>query len=132
MIPQNGTVLEDFTFEELPTNTFRLDVEQNVISGQIDGLEAMMQAVYLILSIERYSSDLLSTNYGVELVDLIGMPLDFCEAEIPRKITEALMQDNRISAVEEFIFERRTGYIHARFTVRTIFGNIEHERRIAV
>ena len=131
MIPNGGQVLENIVIEQLPTNTYRLNIDQKTISGQADGIEAMEQAIYLIFNTERFSTDILSVNYGVELLDLIGMPKDYCEAEIPRRITEALIQDDRINSVEEFTFEQGLGSILVSFTVRTMFGNIPIERTVA-
>ena len=132
MIPQNGFVLDSFEPETLPTRTIFIDTDRNRFSGFVDDIAAMEQAVYLILNIERFFCDLLSINYGVEFVDLFGQPLDYCEAEIPRKITEALTQDDRIESVEDFAFERGFGYIHAMFTVNTFYGKLETQRRVAV
>ena len=39
-----------------------------------DKREALRQAVYLILNVERYAYPIYSRNYGSELVDLIGQP----------------------------------------------------------
>jgi len=132
VIPQNGAVLSEFTPTEIPSNTFRLDTERNRLTGFVDKRAAVEQAVYLILNIERYSCDLLSTNYGVELRDLIGRPLDFCEAELPRRITEALTQDSRVTSVNGFTFEHGLGRILARFAVNTVFGGIDAEREVIV
>ena len=55
MIPQTGDDLrQDFEFETLPSRTFRLNHNTLTVIGTIDEIEAVEQAVYLILNTERY------------------------------------------------------------------------------
>ena len=123
MIPQTGGLLrQDFSFAQLPSRTFRLDMEHGCIAGMADGLEAVQQAVYLILNTERYQWLVHSWDYGVELQNLIGKPPDFCIPEIERRVKEALLQDDRIRSVENFSFEVSKKTIAAQFTVVSIFG----------
>ena len=92
----------------------------------------MIQAIYLILNIERYEHLIYSWNYGIELADLFGQPISFCIPEIKRRITEALMQDSRITGVDEFNFEHKRGKVFTTFTVHTIFGDIEAEKVVEI
>lgn len=133
MIPANNDNLQvDFQFEELPTNTFFLHISKDSIAGFTDRLQAMVQAIYLILNIERYEHLIYSWNYGIELADLFGQPISFCIPEIKRRITEALMQDSRITGVDEFSFEHKRGKVFTTFTVHTIFGDIEAEKVVEI
>lgn len=134
MIPVvNDDLINDFEYEELPTRTFRLNISANTITGFVDGLEAMKQAIYLILNIERYEYIIYSWNYGIELRDLFGQPISFVLPEIKRRITGALLQDDRIEAVHSFEFERiKKDKIHVTFQVDTIFGTVEAERVVNV
>ena len=73
MIPQTGDDLrQDFTFTTLPSRTLKINHDNLTISGTIDEIEAVEQAVFLILTTERYFWLIFSWNYGVELHDLIG------------------------------------------------------------
>ena len=133
MIPANNDNLQvDFQFAELPTNTFFLHISKDSISGFTDRLQAMVQAIYLILSIERYEHLIYSWNYGIELADLFGQPISFCIPEITRRITEAWMQYSRITGVDEFTFEHKRGKVFTTFTVHTIFGDIEAEKVVEI
>ena len=133
MIPENNDDLNvDFQFGELPTNTFNLRIAKDSIAGFADRLQAMAQAIYLILNIERFEHVIYSWNYGIELADLFGQPISFCIPEIRRRITEALRQDTRITSVDEFEFEHVRGTVHARFWVRTIYGDIEAEKAVEI
>lgn len=122
----------DFEYENQPTNTFKLNIDKQIINGNVDNLEAMKQVIYLILNVERYEYIIHSWNYGVELQDLFGMEKNFVLPEIKRRITEALLQDDRITAVDDFSFETNKGKVHVTFTVTTIFGEIQTQKVVNI
>lgn len=125
MIPQNGDDLrQNFVFTTLPSRTLKMDHDYHTITGTIDQIQAVEQAVFLILNTERYQWLIFSWNYGVELKDLIGKDPEFCIPEIERRIREALLQDDRITAVENFEFELNKRKVLTTFTVISIFGGI--------
>lgn len=134
MIPNNpeNELVNDFEFEERPTNTFKLNDSYNQLYGFTDGLEAMKQAIYLILNIERYEYLIFSWNYGIELADLFGQPISYVMAELERRISEALLQDSRITIVENFEFDYKKNKVFCKFTVVTIFGETEIEKVVNV
>src|SRR5690606_34663156 len=102
------------------------------ISGYTNEQEAMIQAIYLILNIERYDHLIYSWNYGIELKDLFGQPTFYVMAELERRITEALLADSRIMAVDNFEITREGKKVHAKFTVHTIFGDVEGEKVVMI
>ena len=133
MIPSTKNELtNDFEFEEMPTNTFKLNEAYNQIYGFTDGLEAMKQAIYLILNTERYEYIIFSWNYGVELADLFGKPSSYVMAELERRISEALLQDKRITKVEDFEFDRERNKVFCKFKVKTIYGEIDSEKVVYI
>ena len=133
MIPVvNDDLQRDFEFEEETSNTYKINLDESIIAGYVDEREAMVQAIYLILNIERYEHLIYSWDYGIELIDLFGQPIPFVLPELKRRITEALMQDTRITGVDNFSFETNKGKVHATFTVSTIFGDIEAEKVVTI
>ena len=102
------------------------------INGYIDDLDAVKQAIYLILSTERYQYIIYSWDYGVELLDLIGKPMPYVQSELPRRIKEALIQDDRINDVIDFEFEKHGKKLHTTFTVISNVGNISTELEVEV
>ena len=133
MIPKvNDDLQNDFEYEELPTRTFKYNIADQVITGHTDELEAMKQAIYLILNIERYENLIYSWNYGVELQDLFGKEMNYVLPELKRRITEALLQDTRITNVTDFNFETNKGKVHITFKVVTIFGEVQTEKVVNV
>lgn len=129
MLPAvNDDLQKDFEIEEETSHTYKLDLDNSTIAGYVDDFEAMKQAIYLILNIERYEYLIYSWNYGIELNDLYGQPIPFVLPELKRRITEALVQDSRILGVDNFSFETNKGKVHATFTVNTIYGDVEAEK----
>ena len=100
------------------------------IHGYTEGINAVKQAIYLILNIERYRFPIYSWDYGVELEDLFGKPMPYVISEVQRRITEALLQDDRIIEVNDFEFEPNGKNLHVTFTVTTTFGDIEVEKDV--
>ena len=133
MIPQNGDDLrQDFVFTTLPSRTLKMDHDWKTITGTIDQIQAVKQAVFLILTTERYQWLIFSWDYGVELQNLIGKDPEYCIPEIERRIREALLQDDRITAVENFEFELNKRKVLTTFTVISIFGNINVEKAVEI
>lgn len=124
MIPNISLLNEEITDVEYANKTYKINLKSNRIDGFIDELESVKQAIYLILSTERFEYNIYSWNYGVELVDLYGQPLPYVISELKRRITEALTQDDRIETVTEFNFEKKGKRLYTTFTVVTTQGNI--------
>lgn len=132
MIPSTTAFLEqNFELEEQPTHTYKMNLESNLIRGYTDDLEAMKQAIYKILLTERYQYIMYSWNYGIELLDLYGEPVSYVCPELERRITEALLWDDRIESVTDFEFDiSKKGVVHVSFTAHTIFGDVQAEREV--
>lgn len=122
MIPVVDDELLTLEDETQPSLTYALDAENGRIRGKVDGLEAVKQAVYLVLSTERFAHLIYSWNYGAELDGFIGQPKEYVLSEIKRRISDALLQDDRITAVDNFKFETKKNAVHVIFTVQSVFG----------
>jgi len=125
MIPQiSGAIIEQIEFIPFPSFTYRLDDDQ--IVGNTDGIEAVQQAVYHILSTERYAYAIYDDNYGVELEKYIGRSFGYLEASIQNTLRDALLQDDRITDVTVTNIEKiKTDSALVEFTVicnRGTFG----------
>ncbi len=134
MTPDTDEILLNNVEEvkEQTSKTYYLNIEKNTISNFCDGIEAMKQTIYCILNTERFEHLIYSWNYGIELKHLIGENTTFVIPELERVITEALMQDTRISEVNNFEFEVKENTILAKFTVVTTVGEIEVEKVVSV
>ena len=141
MIPNINILMNKITEITYPTRTYKIVINQDDgdkslgqdrIDGYINDLDAVKQTIYLILSTERYKYIIYSWDFGVELSDLFGKPMNYVISELPRRITEALTQDDRISDVVDFEFERNGKKLHTTFTVITTAGNISTELEVEV
>lgn len=133
MIPAvRNDLRTSYTEAQLPTRTLRLQPGNGRIGGYTDGRDAMKQAIYIILNVERYSCLIHSWNFGVRLKDLFGKPVSYCISEIRRRISDALLSDSRIQEVRDFSFEAKRGKISVTFTADTIFGEIGLERTVDI
>lgn len=124
MIPNIDILTQEITEQTYPTKTYHVVFDRNRINGYTDDLEAIAQAVYLILSTERYQYIIYSWDYGVELIDLIGKPMPYVMSELPRRIKDALTQDSRIVDVVDFEFQMNKHQLHTKFKVLTEIGDI--------
>lgn len=133
-LPTTGDDLDllSFAMEDQPSYTYKLDIAGERMRGMTDEKDAVLQAVYLILNVERYAYPIYSRNYGAEFVDLIGQPKDYAMSEIKRRITEALTQDDRITGVDEWEFETGRNSVRVTFVVRTIYGDVSAEKEVEV
>lgn len=123
-----GTLTEtlptEFQYVREPGFTYKLEIERDKVVGYVDKREAYKQAVYKILNTERYEYVIYSWNYGVELKELIGMPIYYVVPELERRITEALMQDDRTMDVGSFDFDTsQRGIVHVSFVATSIYGD---------
>lgn len=132
MIPTVNNILStEIEIETQPSLNYRMFFDKDVVIGTVDDLKAMKQVVFKILNTERFNYVIYSQNYGIELDDLFGEPLSFVCAELIDRITDALVQDDRIESVSNFDFSlERKGEVLVTFTVHTIFGDVESERTV--
>lgn len=121
---------ESYTYRQ-PDLTYRLG--NTTVAGKIDKLESIKQAVYHILSTERYSSPIYDDDYGVELERYIGKDIGYIQADIENTLKEALTQDDRITNVVVNDVEKSDKQKNAcviKFTVYTIYGNYNENTSI--
>ncbi|MCI1958826.1 MAG: DUF2634 domain-containing protein [Clostridia bacterium] len=125
MIPE-GLSTTNITVTAKPSKTYGLNINKDFIAGKKDTIEAVKQAVYLMLNTERYDWLIFSWNYGIELKDLFGKPINYVKSELKRRIKEALTQDDRISDVSDFSFEKTArNTLSVKFTVTCDYGAFE-------
>ncbi|MBE6723280.1 MAG: DUF2634 domain-containing protein [Ruminococcaceae bacterium] len=122
----------ELTDEPQATRTYKLFPAEHAVAGLTGGVDALRQAIFLMLSIERYENLIFSWNYGLELADLFGMPKAYVESELKQRIPEALLQDDRINRVDGFSFEEVGNKITAYFTVHSVYGDLQESKEVGV
>ena len=99
------------------SRTWKLDIDGGRLLYEIDGTEALKQAVQVMLSVPRYEHLIFSDEFGHELSGLVGKDPDYIAAAAPALVEEALMTDERIRGVEDLTLETDGDEAHIRFTV---------------
>ncbi len=102
------------------------------IQGFTDNLEALQQAIYKILNTEKYEYEIYSFDYGIEFESLIGKDADYVKIELKRRITECLLQDERIQDVDGFNFTVTNDNMLCVFNVTSIYGEIQVSKEVSV
>lgn len=111
-----------------PNLTYRLG--EKTVSGKIDKIESIKQAIYHILNCERWSNPIYDDNYGIELEQYIGKDFGFVVASIQDTLRDALLQDDRIMDVIVTDVSKSNEQQNAcliQFEVYTIYGTIKEE-----
>lgn len=134
MTPMQEVELDMAMIEKktIASQTWRIDEERAEAKGTVDELEAMKQAVHKILRTERYRYDIYDWNYGVELEDLYGKNISYVIPELKKRIEDALLADDRITAVTGFSFQQGKENVTVSFMVHTIFGDMTAERVVDI
>ena len=95
-----------------------------------DNLEAMRQAVEILLTTKRFNHQIYTENFGIELDDLIGEEPDYIESVFPERIREAFSIDDRILSEQNYVFTTVGDTMTITFDVVTVFGTFSEEVEI--
>jgi hypothetical protein len=134
MIPQGGVLgsVGSQQAQQQTSRTYRIDPLTNRIVGLVDGLEAVKQAAYKIFQTERFDHLIYSGGYGGELGALPGKDSSYVQSELGRRIKQALLQDDRITDVQDMQITVNGDEAMATFTVVSIYGAVTMDRGIGI
>ena len=130
MIPDSANVDIITGVEPQPSKTYKFTKDK--IQGFVDGIEAVKQAIYMMLNTERYEYPIYSFYYGIELENLIGKNRDFVKIELKRRIQECLLQNDRIVSVDNFQYQDDGDSLKCTFDVQSIYGNLNIAQEVNV
>lgn len=119
--------LQERTYE---SRTYKVSGDK--VEGFVDDLEALKQAIYKTLSTEQYEYPIYTFDYGIAWKDLIGEDRAYVRAETKRMIQEALLQDNRITDVDQFNFTFSGDTCVCSFTVTSKYGTVTIETEVQI
>ena len=122
MLPD--TFILSTAVKDMPSKTYKIDWDNNTISGCIDCKEAMKQSIELAVTTERYIWDIYSWNYGSELYTLIGKTDAYAMSEMKRMIQDALLPDSRVSDTSDFVFTKTRDGLECSFNATTTVGEV--------
>src|ERR671923_1579901 len=97
MIPQvSGITVDQIEVTQYPSFDYAVVNDDTQIVGNVDGIESIKQAIWHIWNTERYSQQIYSMNYGIELAKYKGRTFEFFRDTIQKTLRDALTQDDRI------------------------------------
>lgn len=129
MLPTNFSFIapEDTVSIFRKSKTFRLDHEKGrVVSEYIDGREAIEQAIWINLGIEKGVWKIQTPEYGVEFAKYYGRDKELAKAQLEYVIRRALSWDERIFSCYDFRFsDLSDDSVAVDFTVSSNAGVFE-------
>ena len=120
--------------KEAPSLTYGLDLDKGRITGKIDGLEAVNQAIRKAIITPRWKCLVYDNQYGSEIEDAViadDATPDYIETAAAGFIIDALKPDTRILRVYDFSFSFEGDAIYIAFRCDTIFGDTTVEEVIS-
>lgn len=114
--------------------TYKMDFERKRIGGMIDGKEAVVQAIWKIMSTTRFAHLIYDDQYGCDFFNKIndsGLTEDFLEPicrNAGGSVALRRKSDRRFRFFVEIISHDS---VHVSFAASTIYGDIEVEGAIA-
>lgn len=136
MIPANtlydDTVMDVIEYIKAPSGGWKLSADMTKCGAKTAGLDELKQCIYFMLGTEPNQFVVYNQDYGVALVDLIGQPMDFVMAELQLRITNSLLQDDRIYSVSDFEFNQTGRSLEVSFTVSSDLGDTTIETEVTV
>ena len=100
---------------------------------EVDTLESVKVWIEKILKTEKFKFKVYDNGqqeqYGVSLQDFInsGYPIDFVKVEIEREVEKALLKNEEITRVYNFIFSTEKRKLVCEFHCNTIYGEVKSE-----
>ena len=101
------------------------------LTGPVDGIEAVRQAVDEYLSVARFKYTLYTPNHGMDWEGLLGSDSGYVVSELKRRLADVFLPDNRITDVTDFEFSQDADNLFCNFTVVTVFGSFTRAGAVA-
>lgn len=133
LLPRSAQNFDHVTSRpEMPSLTYRLDLDNMRVQGTVNRQDAMRQAIFKHLQTWLRSHDIYDDSFGLEAHDLIGRDEPYVKSQLKRRIRDALRADTRILSVKNFRFSRGDAddALCAHFQVTTRFGNFACDQTI--
>lgn len=132
VLPNDPTKLAAAQTRTVPSRTWFIDRDTMRIRGECDGLQAVKQAVDIIMNTIRFKWQIYSPSSGMEYDNLIGQDSGYVAIELQRRIIDALSVDTRITGITDYDYETSDGSLFVSFTVRSIFGDINESMEVTL
>lgn len=131
-LPQGGSLPPIVSVESMPSLTWYINKDTNRIQGTVDNYDAVVQAVQVILNVERFRWQIYSPYSGMQWRGLIGEDPGYVAAELQRRIRDALMMDDRITGIKDFKYSIADDVLTASLTVTTVYGDVQTTTEVTI
>ncbi len=131
-LPETPQNIYEVTFVTQPSLTWNIDKNSNQITGQVDGADAVRQAVEIIMNVERFRWQIYEPYSGVETVDLLGNDPGYISSEFQRRVRDALMVDDRITGISNYSSQVNGNNLMVSFMVNTVFGDVPVQTEVTL
>lgn len=135
-LPEYEALLGEYDTEISYTDdTWEIDwVNKRINSNKITGKDAVQQAIFMILNTELRKWTIYSPEYGTEVETYLGQPKEIVLGRLQNAVTEALLHDDRIASVSDFLFsEPDRNSVSVQFTVTTVTaGSVEVTEEVTI
>ena len=114
--------------QELPSRTYRLDLDAGRIVGIADGLTAVNQAIRKAIITPRFKCLIYNNQYGSEIEEEFiasNASRDYIEAACEGFVRDALKPDTRVLKIYDFSFDFGEDRVGIHFKADTIYGETE-------
>ena len=127
VLPDSGSVSllpDGVQIVQQPSLTWGIDKGTNRIQWEIDGYQAVKQAVEIILNVERFRWQIYLPSSGMQWDGLIGQDPGYVASEVQRRILDALLMDDRVRGISNFEYTMSGEDFSASLTVNTVYGTV--------
>lgn len=127
VLPESGNIniSSGVIFIQQPSLTWYINKDSNRIQGEVDNLDAVRQAVEIILNVERFRWQIYSPNSGMQWEGLIGQNPGYVASEVQQRIKDALSTDERVLGVSNFEYTLSGDDFVCSVTVESVYGQIQ-------
>ncbi|MCD8208771.1 MAG: DUF2634 domain-containing protein [Bacteroidales bacterium] len=116
--------------EELPSKTYKLDLDAGRIVGYVEGLEAVQQAIRKAIITPRFKCLIYDNQYGSEVEDAVianDATRAYTIAAVEGFVKDAMKPDGRVLDMYDFGFEFKGDDLYISLTADTIYGQVRVE-----
>jgi hypothetical protein len=112
-------------FITYPIQEWIVDEETLTLGAPSQELQAITQDIKFALSTERNKYPIMGSNFGVTLLDLVGEDRQYVQAQVKKRITDALSIDDRITGIGSFSFTYPdNNSVSVSFVIETVLGKV--------
>ena len=107
---------------------YGINFETGQLTGKIvEGIEAVKVWAWIALQVPRYRYYVYSWNYGQEYDELVGKgySAEYMKTELKRMTEECLLQNDYITGIENFEYEKKGDEVSLSFKILTTLGDTE-------